>query len=86
MGQITPMREERALGKLHRHLIIGLGSQAILIKADLVWYSEGQEIVVLSEQTRQNDARNRTEIPQDAKGGGPWSPEVRCHLCHSVYS
>lgn len=63
-------REEGALGKMHRHLIINLGSYAVLIKADLVWYSEGQEIVVLSEQTRQNDARNRTEIPQDANGRG----------------
>lgn len=71
LGQTTPTREEGTLGKTHRHLIVGLGSYAILIKADLVWYSEGQEIVVLSEQTRQNDARNRTEIPQDAKGGGP---------------
>lgn len=40
--------EEEALGKIHRHLIIDLGSYAILIKANLVWYSEGQEIVVLS--------------------------------------
>lgn len=82
-GETTPMREEGSPPKKKKKCTYTSSqslatSYAIVTKADLVWYSEGQEIVVLSEQKRQNDVRNRTEIPQDAKGTGAWTPEVSC--------